>query len=540
MRETEHASAAAQKVKGYMWSDNVGWVSLSCANLGAPGCNTYQVTVDSGTGDLSGMAWSANLGYLDFDAGCPVGAVGTCNATLVGNNLEGWARFVSNIPNPTPGNPAIWEGWVSFSSNSYVAPAPGIAYGPTLSGNTLAGNAWGSTTVGWLNFVDVTIDIQNVNTNLHLKPSANNSLLQPQITALGNTLTMAGPGNFELYWYTTDPTANYTSCAATSDGTTTWTAVSPLTPVPVDPAQSKQANVDFNLVPSQKYTLTCQRQGGGQDTAEAFVNTTPNISLRARELSDPPLTAANAIGAPVNISVPAGTPGVNLFWWKAPGSPNYTSCSASSTPFTNFTGNPMPIPTLPGNNPNWSSYSFAGPTTTYSISCTDGNVTDVSNDVIVTEGAPAACHVLSFTGSTLCPPGSPGYQPPGISWSTSNTTASCSAPWLTSPTNNNYTGGWQDLTGLIPDSFSISCVDASNNPCTPPANQPLALSYLPANHPLCQNGPAVYECNDGIDNDGDGLIDHVSVTPAGATPDTGCVGPTDPSELNKKVKVIEN
>jgi len=41
-------------------------------------------------------------------------------------------------------------------------------------------------------------------------------------------------------------------------------------------------------------------------------------------------------------------------------------------------------------------------------------------------------------------------------------------------------------------------------------------------------GPAA--CEDGIDNDQDGMIDHSSVTPTGQTADPGCESPTDPTE----------
>lgn len=42
------------------------------------------------------------------------------------------------------------------------------------------------------------------------------------------------------------------------------------------------------------------------------------------------------------------------------------------------------------------------------------------------------------------------------------------------------------------------------------------------------SGAGVTECNDAIDNDGDGLIDNISVNPVGY--DTGCISASDPSE----------
>jgi|GEM_PF-3010611 hypothetical protein len=44
--------------------------------------------------------------------------------------------------------------------------------------------------------------------------------------------------------------------------------------------------------------------------------------------------------------------------------------------------------------------------------------------------------------------------------------------------------------------------------------------------------PIITECNDGLDNDGDGLIDHWSVAPDKDKADPGCSSPLDPSELD--------
>lgn len=548
---TERAQAASQKLMGYLWSDNIGWISLSCENMVpcTPG-NTYQVTIDLGTGDISGMAWSNNLGWLNFDAGCPAGAVGTCDASMIGNNMEGWARFVSN-------NPPSWDGWISFSSNSYVGGAPVVSYGPILSGVNITGDAWGSTVVGWINFVDVIIGAAS--SGLELKPATSASLTGAQVTALPNTLSLANPGTFNLYWYTTDPNVVYTSCAATSSGTSTWVGYTPLGPVAVNPPNNPNQTtpadfVTFTTSPSQTYTLTCQKQGGGFDTATATVTDTANsnIQLRATELSDPLLDVLSAPGAPQNIFVPAGTGGVRLFWWKSQSAPAYTSCTASSVtspnpnPTTNWNGtaiNAATIPELPPNNPNNGTYSFIGTATTYSLSCTDGNVTDTAT-ATVTEGN--ACNVLNFSWNPqgVCPPGTPGYVAPGISWSTSNALAcqgaASNAPytWLDNPPAN--TAGFQDVSSYPSGTqFQLSCDGIAGGNCY---SSVLTLNYLPANDPSCQQGQQTYQCSDGLDNDNDGFIDFVGSpnAPVGAIPDPGCVSLIDNSEFNLKVKVKEN
>ncbi len=55
------------QLTGWMWSENAGWISLSCENNGS--CDDVQYGVaNDGQGELSGLAWSENLGWIDFGA----------------------------------------------------------------------------------------------------------------------------------------------------------------------------------------------------------------------------------------------------------------------------------------------------------------------------------------------------------------------------------------------------------------------------------------------------------------------------------------
>lgn len=55
-----------------------------------------------------------------------------------------------------------------------------------------------------------------------------------------------------------------------------------------------------------------------------------------------------------------------------------------------------------------------------------------------------------------------------------------------------------------------------------------AFTYTPASSACSEPPPAPVACNDGVDNDLDGFIDHVSLNPL--TPDPQCTSPTDTSE----------
>lgn len=50
---------------GYIWAENIGWISLSCENTGS--CSTVEYgVVNDGSGNLSGYAWSENTGWINY------------------------------------------------------------------------------------------------------------------------------------------------------------------------------------------------------------------------------------------------------------------------------------------------------------------------------------------------------------------------------------------------------------------------------------------------------------------------------------------
>lgn len=153
---------------------NVGWISLNSANCDVNGngsigvgdtgrsadCPPFGTTVanygvniptktdcDITASDpacqLSGYAWSPNLGWISFNAadlaGCPTG---TCSAQRSVDTLVGWARIVGIKTELAAGNSGGWEGWISLN-------APGRAI--TVNGNNLQGYAW-SEELGWIDF----------------------------------------------------------------------------------------------------------------------------------------------------------------------------------------------------------------------------------------------------------------------------------------------------------------------------------------------------------------------------------------------------
>lgn len=129
------------QVKGWAWDDNLGWISLYCAdeaangppyeNLGIPCGNfTYGVTMDGiagTTGRLNGYAWGDNIGWISFN--CADG--GTCGTSTYYVEAE------------TTDNACLGE--------VYSSSAPDASCSPNANESTFA---W-SDSVGWIDFSGV-------------------------------------------------------------------------------------------------------------------------------------------------------------------------------------------------------------------------------------------------------------------------------------------------------------------------------------------------------------------------------------------------
>ena len=127
---------------GYGWSDNIGWISISCKNAGNE--HTVNYGVDKAqNGDLSGYAWSDNIGWINFNPAGPYPSAPNHGAKITGNSVKGWARALSYGGG--------WDGWIDFD------PQKG---GVTLnaSNSEFEGYAWAGddndseAVVGWISF----------------------------------------------------------------------------------------------------------------------------------------------------------------------------------------------------------------------------------------------------------------------------------------------------------------------------------------------------------------------------------------------------
>lgn len=267
------ASSSGTKLTGYVWSDTIGWISMSGSNYGI---------ILGGDDTLSGYGWSENIGWVSANSsdlsGCPSGS---CVAKIINGQLQGWLRALSNGGG--------WDGWISLRGSNY---------GPTAdNAGNMSGYAWGSDVVGWLDFSYAYVDyapctfngqtIQSGGTVLayattsvaygsscpsEVRTCTNGSLsgsyqysscevlakpptgtisADPKIVQYGSTSTVT--------WSSTDAT----SCTVTGNNDS-WTGTS-------------GSQTTSPLVGATTYTLECENQGVYMDPVTTTIRIVPRL-----------------------------------------------------------------------------------------------------------------------------------------------------------------------------------------------------------------------------------------------------------------------
>jgi len=148
-------AGSADNVSGWAWSENIGWISFNCNNpeLPTPRCtNNYGVNIDSTTGVFSGDAWSENIGWISFkrsetgapptDDPCPDGSC-IAKLDLSTNKVSGWAKALTDGGG--------WPGWIRLRDTNY-----GVSWN-SYAGE-MEGWAWSDQVIGWISFNRVNCD----------------------------------------------------------------------------------------------------------------------------------------------------------------------------------------------------------------------------------------------------------------------------------------------------------------------------------------------------------------------------------------------
>ncbi|MBM3271902.1 hypothetical protein FJY94_01290 [Candidatus Kaiserbacteria bacterium] len=287
-------AATAVPIRGWAWSDTIGWIDLHCQNTGICATRNFGLSVDSVSGVVTGYAWSEHIGWVSANSadlsGCPTAP---CEARISGTapnmTVTGWLRATAATAAENGG----WDGFIRLSSTGH---ADGVTYNSTTG--QFSGYAWGSTNVGWVSFTGATT------TYLMCTPSytcAGNTImlsdsscistavttcttpafcfagssvcLYPPPTAVPSTGSLTGhlqikpalvarSATAKLYWNI----ENVSSCTVTgSNGSDSWTGAT-------STASGRQTSAITSRV---DYTLSCTALDGSSFQESATVNVVP-------------------------------------------------------------------------------------------------------------------------------------------------------------------------------------------------------------------------------------------------------------------------
>jgi hypothetical protein len=519
-----------EQVLGYLWMDDIGWISLSSnqdqdpvgsgiqtsASLGLP---NYGVGQNQVTKKWRGYAWSS-VGWIHFsDTSCPpntdTDSQHPCGPELVFNpssglnELRGFASFVSYSP--------WWDPYISFSwendhvgGNGSIDTASGTKYGISESGgqflSTLTGlatdpaYAWHSDG-GWIEFSGINIQQPLPGPTIHLKATLYNSFLPSGIGGPADTAPadLILPGNFasgpsdniRLTWYQDVGAPAYSSCVSEIDFVTPYSGAAtppewdhlynPGNPITLtDISTGVETGEFFYFTPaSVDYLLKCTRASDNVvETAKANVsqavlppNSTCSVSYGWQQAPSSCLPSGNFDPQVITWSAAQGTNGIAL-----------SNCSAASTNGAWNSGN------IGFNGSHAFNIDRTTPFSTYTISCVD-----VANNTCTALNLPLEANydISSCSGS-----GTP--TPPACSNGADDEL----------PTGD----GKIDFDGSTQSPANSSPID---NGCVHPNDTDESDKPNP--------------CSDGIDNDGDGKIDWSGLT-GNTNPDFGCTSKDDKSE----------
>jgi hypothetical protein len=132
------------ELTGWMWGENIGWISMSCKNTLTCGVASYGVTND-GSGVLSGLAWAENVGWINF-APLTAGVIidmttGDFGGRAWGENI-GWITFASTGPFPF----TVKTSWDCVSPPGVPGGSPDLSLATSGSDTDLSWSVLGDAT----------------------------------------------------------------------------------------------------------------------------------------------------------------------------------------------------------------------------------------------------------------------------------------------------------------------------------------------------------------------------------------------------------
>lgn len=163
VNKTEAQAGPSGPLRGWIWSSNVGWISVNSLDGGG---GPYSVNMNS-DGSLTGYAWSSGVGWIQFGnpnyrTMAPEAPLGTSadakvpgGNTITSGNVTGWARACNGTSTGScdTATPSVsgWNGWLALSGSNHSVT---YNFNSTTGVGTFGGSAW-SSDLGWLDFQKV-------------------------------------------------------------------------------------------------------------------------------------------------------------------------------------------------------------------------------------------------------------------------------------------------------------------------------------------------------------------------------------------------
>lgn len=191
------ACPAGTQLHGWLWSSNIGWVSLNSEDPtsgGGPFC-----TVIDSNGNVVGWAWSSNIGWVKFGGLTDFPTGGTAanrvnaqiNSSVSPSELVGWARACSATVNKDCNSATRtdgWDGWIELSAPSHKI---------TYVGTDITGYAWGSDVVGWTQFLASAVaPVQPTSASCQIATGTESGKLKIEWKSSNTSLCWSDSGNF--------------------------------------------------------------------------------------------------------------------------------------------------------------------------------------------------------------------------------------------------------------------------------------------------------------------------------------------------------
>ncbi|HUC88830.1 MAG TPA: hypothetical protein VMR49_02235 [Candidatus Paceibacterota bacterium] len=464
-----------RQMYGFAWSSNIGWISFNnCTDVTTCPGTSYGVSINPTSGNLSGYAWSSNVGWISFNIGeftsNDLAVCGTkCQPNMSSTGkFSGWAKTISGSDGSSG-----WNGLIALSSDS-DGDSNSWGFNANLATGIVTGYAWGGNVVGWISASSCsTSDCSGANDyHVSIMPAIS-TLTTPDCTIPAG----ASSCSTTVTWNTTDPvgayslTSNYHKADSSSyykpDGSSGLQAFTISFGSETFHLSQNINGIDSIDVATSTANATCQ--SGSTWNGTICASSYPYVSL-----------FANPTNVPKN--------GTSNLTWTSNLDSSY-SCVPGSGLWQNPTkSEPANLAYPPGENTKPITEN-----TTFTIQCTKGGTTIVSNSVVVSVITPQPPTVTL----TATPP---SFNSAGgtstLSWLSPNAT-SCSAPTWTSNTAPNSNA----QVSLPPATDSIGYTNSYTMTCSNTYGSGSDTVTITVGPQICPNGLH------GIDNNGDGKID---------------------------------